>query len=677
MESSSASVDGPLGISPPSVEREVRRLHELIRESRYAEALAPTEALVLVVPQNRDALYLLAVTQRALRKIDECLKTLATLEQYHPRFSRLFEERGYCYVALRDAPRAIGALLQGVNINPALPGAWSMLQGLYSITGDTRNAAIAGEHVSKLKQLPPEIVQSTALYSDGELTLAENIIRPFLLQHVDNVDGMRVLAKIAIARQAFDDAEMLLESALRLAPHFRVARYDYALVLIERHRFGLAVRELDSFLEVEPDHRQGCTLKATALVGLGEHRKAIDIYRQLLVDAAPRADLHLSIAHSLKTIGELAQAIDAYRAAATDRPGYGDAYWSLANLKTYRFPDIELGTMLAEEAKPDIGAVDRYHFCFAIGKAYEDRCEFAHSWHFYERGNALKRAEVHYDPALIESNTRQQIEICTQEFFDARRNWGSSSNEPIFIIGMPRSGSTLIEQILASHSQVEGTQELAEIPRFANELQGHESDRSAPRYPEVLARMETTDFERFAQRYLDDTRPYRASNKSRFVDKMPNNFRHLGLIHLMLPNAKIIDARREPMACCFSNLKQLFARGQEFTYSIEDISRYYRTYLELMEHWNRVLPGRILRIQHESVVDDLEGSVRKILDFCELDFEPACVEFYKTPRSVRTASSEQVRQPIFRDGLEQWTHYQRWLGPLEAALADALCRYRE
>ena len=664
--------------SPPSpVEREVRRLHELIRESRYAEALAPAQALVVAVPQNRDALYLLAVTQRALRKIEESLKTLEALEKHHPRFSRLFEERGYCYVALRDAPRAIGALLQAVNINPALPRAWSMLQGLYTMTADTRNAATAAEHVAKLKQLPPEVVQSTALYSDGDLILAENTIRPFLLHHVDNVDGMRILAKIAIARQIYDDAETLLEAALKLAPQFRVARYDYALVLIERHRFAQAVRELDIFLESEPDNRQGRTLKATALVGLGEHQTAIDIYRELIVDAAPCADLHLSIAHALKTIGRFAEAIDEYRAAAADRPGYGDAYWSLANLKTYRFPDAELGTMLAEEANSEIDPVDRYHLCFAIGKAYEDRGEFAESWHFYERGNALKRAEVDYDPARIESNTRQQIEICTQEFFAARRNWGSSSDEPIFIIGMPRSGSTLIEQILASHSQVEGTQELAEIPRFAHELQGHESDRTAQRYPKVLAQMQAGDFERYAQRYLDDTRPYRSTTKPRFIDKMPNNFRHLGLVHLMLPNAKIIDARREPMACCFSNLKQLFARGQDFTYSVEDIARYYRTYLELMEHWNRVLSGRILRIQHENVVEDLEGNVRKILDFCELDFEPACVEFYKTPRSVRTASSEQVRQPIFRDGLDQWKKYEPWLGPLQESLGDALVRYRE
>jgi tetratricopeptide (TPR) repeat protein len=678
VESSAASPDGPFGVSPPSpVEREVRRVHELLRESRHAEALAPTQALVRLVPQNRDALYLLAVTQRALSHIDESLKALETLEKYHPRFSRLFEERGYCYVALRDAPGAIRALLQAVNINPALPGAWSVLQGLYLLAGDTRNAATAQEHVSKLKQLAPQVVQATALYSDGDLTLAENIIRPYLRQNGDDVDGMRILAKIAIAREIFDDAELLLESALRLAPHFRAARYDYALVLIERHRFQQAIRELESFLESEPEHRQGRTLKATALVGLGEHQKAIDIYRQLIVDATPPADLHLSIAHALKTIGKLGEAIEAYRVAAADRPGNGEAYWSLANLKTYSFPETELGSMLAEQAKPDLGAVDRYHLCFALGKAFEDRCEFADSWHFYERGNGLKRAELHYDPALIETNTQQQIEICTQEFFGARRNWGSASNEPIFIIGMPRSGSTLIEQILASHSQVEGTHELAEIPRIAHELQGRESDRSAPRYPRVLAQMAESDFERFAERYLQDTRAYRASNKPRFIDKMPNNFRHLGLIHLMLPNAKIIDARREPMACCFSNLKQLFARGQEFTYSIEDISRYYRTYLELMEHWNRVLPGRILRIQHESVVDDLEATVRRILDFCELDFEPACVEFYKTPRSVRTASSEQVRQPIFRDGLDQWTHYRPWLAPLEAALGDALCRYRE
>ena len=288
------------------------------------------------------------------------------------------------------------------------------------------------------------------------------------------------------------------------------------------------------------------------------------------------------------------------------------------------------------------------------------------------RSSALN---CHYRPEIVETNTRAQMEVCTAEFFASRAGVGAASDEPIFIVGLPRSGSTLLEQILASHTRVEGTQELPDIPRIAAELQGRAPDLDHPRYPAVLTDLTAEDFKRLGERYLADTRIYR-TGKPRFIDKMPNNFRHLGLMHLMLPNARVIDARREPMACCFSNLKQLFANGQEFTYSIEDIARYYRTYLDLMQHWDRVLPGRVLRVWHEDVVDDLETSVRRILDFCGLEFQPACVEFHRTERSVRTASSEQVRQPIFREGLDQWRHFEPWLGPLQQALGDALVRYR-
>ena len=346
-----------------------------------------------------------------------------------------------------------------------------------------------------------------------------------------------------------------------------------------------------------------------ACVGIGEHQPAITLYRKLLAASSGAAELHVSLANSLKAVGRQKEAAECYQMAAAARPSFGDAWWSLANLKTYRFSEDEIAHMRAKETAPAMDPVDHYHLCFALGKAFEDRNEYAESWQFYERGNALKRTESLYRSDISETNTRKQIEVCTAQFFAARASAGVPDPDPIFIVGLPRSGSTLIEQIPASHSQVEGTQEL--------------------------------------------------------------------FIHLMMPNAKIIDARREPMACCFSNLKQLFTRGQEFTYSIEDIARYYRTYLELMRHWDAVLPGRILRVWYEDVVEDLEGNVRRILKFCGLEFEPACVEFYKTERSISTASSEQVRQPIFRDGLFQWRNYERWLGPLKDNLDDGLIRYRE
>jgi tetratricopeptide (TPR) repeat protein len=660
-----------------TVESEVARIRALIKERRFAEGVAT--ALRVRVPENRDVLYLLALGQRQLTRSADALATLEQLERFHPGYSRLYQERGHCYVAMKDAPQAIQAFLRAVAINPALPASWGMLEGLYRMCGDADNAGRAAAHVAKLKTLPQEVITATGLFSDGELVAAEKTIRAFLLAHGDHVEAMRLLARIGAALEVFDDAELLLEAVLERFPDYSAARHDYASVLLGRHKYSHALIELDKLLGADPANRQYRTLRATALVGLGDHARAITLYEDLLRDAPRRspnsAELHLSIAHSLKTLGRQSDAIGEYRAATRERSDFGDAYWSLANLKTYRFTDAELESMRAAEAGPATGLVDRHHLCFALGKAYEDRGEYAESWAHYQRGNALKRAESRYRPEVIELNTANQKSVCTRKFFEQRTGFGVEGTAPIFVLGLPRSGSTLIEQILASHSAVEGTQELAEIPRYVLELQGRERDFGSPRYPAVLVQLPAAEYVRFAEKYLHDTRVYR-TGRPRFVDKMPNNFRHIGFIHLMVPNAKIIDARREPMACCFGNLKQLFARGQEFAYSIEDIARYYRTYLELMEHWDAALPGRVLRVHHEDVVEDLERSVRLILDFCELPFEPACVEFHRTERSIRTASSEQVRQPIFRDGLDQWRHFETWLGPLREALGDALVRYR-
>jgi tetratricopeptide (TPR) repeat protein len=656
---------------------EVPRIRGLLRRREFTQALAAGETLLGRTPDHRDALLFVAIAQRYLGRIDDALNTLAKLQRHHPRFSRLHEERGHCFVVMKQAPQAIEAFLAAVNINHALPASWSMLEGLYRMTGQAENAAMAASQMATLKNLPHEVVAATGLFMDGDLDAAEPMVRAYLLQHGNQVEAMRLLARIGIARKVFDDAELLLAAVLELAPDYHAARAEYAEVLIELHRYQEARRELDRLSRGEAERRpyyQG--LLATAAVGLGEHERAVGLYRDLLQGTPADADLHLSIAHALKTLGQSDEAIASYRRAAACRPGFGDAYWSLANLKTYRFTDEELTRLTAFQAEPTIGVADRYHLHFALGKALEDNGEFAESFHYYQLGNALKRSESRYRPEIIENNTRQQIEVCTAEFFASRGGCGIPDPDPIFIVGLPRSGSTLLEQILASHSQVEGTQELPNIQQIVGNLQGRDPDLNNPRYPRILAEMALKEFGQLGQQYLDATRVYR-SGKPYFIDKMPNNFRHLGLIHLMLPRAKIIDARREPIACCFSNLKQLFAKGQEFTYSIEDIARYYRTYLELMRHWDQVLPGWVLRIDHEDVVDDLEGNVRRILDFCGLAFEPQCIEFHKTVRSVRTASSEQVRQPIYREGLDQWKHFEPWLEPLKHALGDALKRYRD
>jgi tetratricopeptide (TPR) repeat protein len=663
-------------IAPTSVvEQEVVHLRALQKAGGHNEALQRAQALLDDYPNNRDLLLAAAISLRHLMRVPEALAVLDRLEGLQPKFSQAHQERGLCHIALKDAPSAIEALLRAVNLNPALPMSWRMLEGVYRLTGDSDNAAIAAVQIAALRSLPPEVVSATSLFFDGDLVSAERIVRAHLLTHGDHPEAMRLLAKIAVAREALDDAELLLESMLTLTPDHRMARCEYGQVLVQRHKYAQALEQARRLLALDPRNLEYRTLEASATVGLGDHETAIELYRDMLADTPQAPDTHLWLGHALKTVSRLPEAIDAYHAAAAARADFGDAYWSLANLKTYRFGDEELARMRALEAAETTAPADRYHLCFALGKALEDRDEPAASWFYYERGNALQRAESNYRPEILETNTAKQIEVCTRDFFQRRAGWGDPRPDPIFILGLPRSGSTLLEQIFASHSQVEGTQELSEVQRVVIDLQGRDPDLDNPPYPEVLAGLSQDDFRRLGGAYLTDTRAYR-TGKPFFIDKMPNNFRHIGLIHLMLPNAKIIDARREPMACCFSNLKQLFARGQEFSYSAEDIARYYRTYLDLMRHWDAALPGRILRVHHEDVVADLEGSVRRMLDYCGLAFEPACVEFHKTKRSVRTPSSEQVRQPIFRDGLDQWKKYEPWLEPLKLALGDALERYR-
>ncbi|MGZ3272565.1 MAG: sulfotransferase [Caulobacteraceae bacterium] len=651
-------------------------LRQLQQAGRHAEALARAQRLLAELPENRDVLLITATSQRCLGQIDAAMRTLDQLERLHPRFSRLHQERGMCFVGRRDAPRAIETLLVAVNINPALPASWTMLEGLYRMTGDQQNAATAAAHVETLKALAPEVVAATSHFSDGDIGLAEQIIRPYLLQHGDDPEAMRLLARIGIELQVLNDAETLLEAVLARLPGYHAARYDYVQTLIKRQKHIEARAEVQKLLAIDPANGDYLTLAANAEVGLGQSERALEIYAEMLRLQPSSWDVPLWMGHAQKTIGQVPEAIASYRAAAAARPNFGDAYWSLANLKTYRFTDEEIARMRAEEDAPTTAPVDRFHLCFALGKALEDRGEHEESWTFYNRGNALKRSESRYVPEITEGNTEAQKRVCTRSFFAERAGWGDPRPDPIFVVGLPRAGSTLIEQILASHSQVVGTLELSDVQRAVLDIQGQGPRDERPRYPDALTQLSAKAFRAMGGRYLADTRAYR-TDRPFFIDKMPNNFRHVGLIHLMLPNAKIIDARRDPMSCCFSNLKQLYAQGQEFTYSVEDIARYYRTYVALMRHWDEALPGRVLRVQHEDVIDDLEGSVRRILDYCGLPFEEACIRFHENTRAVRTPSSEQVRRPIFRDGLDQWRSYEPWLEPLKAALGDALTTYRD
>jgi len=663
----------------PTTEARIEILREHLRVNQFSQLFNSAQEFLNEGFTDRRIKYYFSLALRNLGRIDEAINALNELVRTEPRYSRPYQELGHCYVAKRDAVAAIAHYRKALEINPALPAVWDQLAGLYKIVGQVALSQDAARQAHAIRQMPDAIVIATGAFADGDLKLAERLTRDFILREGDHFEAMRLLARIGVALEIYDDAEILLREVVKRVPDYHAARQDLACVLLDRHKYIEAKRELDQLLKGFPENKHYQTLLASAVVGLGQHREAIELYKTIIAheDKEPKAkaEIELSIAHSYKTIGETDQAIHYYHQAIASQPNFGDAYWSLANLKTYRFSDADLSAMEAKAALIDLNAEDRINLEFALAKAYEDRKTFASAWQHYEKGNQLKRAASRYRPDLIELNTANQKQVCTREFFAARQNYGLKIKTPIFILGLPRSGSTLLEQILASHSQVEGTLELADIPRLAIELQGYNPDLNNPRYPKVLSDLPAEFFAEQANRYLKETEVYR-TGKFHFIDKMPNNFRHIGLIHLMFPEAPIIDARREPMACCFGNFKQLFARGQEFTYSIDDIARYYRTYLELMEHWDRVLPGRVLRVHHEDVVNDLEGSVRRLLAYCGLEFEPACLEFYRTERSVRTASSEQVRQPIYRDGLTQWQNFEQWLDPLKVKLGDALTRYR-
>ncbi len=660
---------GVLNADPAStpVEAEVRHIRQRLETGAYDAAWQGCVALLQRVPENRDVLYMKAVSERYLGRPQKALETLAALDATHPNYSRLHQERGHCFIAMRDPAAALEAFLRAVNLNAALPASWHALRILFGSARRPDDAEMAAGHVAKLASLPPEIVTASSLFFDGEEIEAERIVRAFLKREPTHVEGMRLLARIGMKLGVLEDAEFLLESVLTFSPGYQPARYDFVRVLLQRHRHQRALDESRILLAADLANRDYRAVYAAACLALADYDEALGTYRALVAESPHAADLHLSIGHALKTLGRQAEAIEAYRRAAEVQPSFGDAYWSLANLKTYRFDEADIARMQEEEARASVSENDRAHLCFAIGKALEDRGEYDRSFGFYERGNAIKRDELGYRPETIERNARRQIAFFTPEFIASRADVGCKRADPIFIVGLPRAGSTLLEQILASHPEVEGTMELADISRLVVRLQGRDHDDNAPRYPGVLGELPAETLEEFGARYIKDTEIYRSGRRF-FIDKNPNNFRHLGLIHLILPRAKIIDARREPMACCFSNFKQLFAAGQDFTYGLEEIGRYYRSYLELMAHWDRVLPGRILRVQHEDVVDDLEGSVRRLLDFCELAFDQRCLDFHKTERSVRTASSEQVRQPIFRDGLDQWRNFEPWLGKLREVL---------
>ena len=624
-----------------------------------------------ITPQDRETHYYYCVCLRYLNRLPDARGELESLLSRFPRFARGYQEMGYTLKALSDQPKALSSFRTAVTLNDALLGSW---RALIELTSTTSKPAIYDEAVTQtrnLEGLPKALLQVRDWINEGRLAQAEQLCRQFLIRHPKQVEGMRLLAYIGVQTEVLDDAEVLLENAVRFEPDNDLARYDYMGVLYKRQKYAASFEQAERLIQKAPENIRHQTAYANQCVAIGRFDEAIEIYDRVIPQVTDPAMVHLLKAHALKTIDQSEQAITAYRAAYENKPGFGDAYWSLANLKTYRFTDLEVEAMLTSVAEPNLSPVDHVHLNFALGKHFEDGKDFEQAFAFYQQGNNLKQRQIGYDGELLSQRLNLQTTVCDDVLFKQRKNSGCQAPDPIFIVGLPRSGSTLLEQILASHPQVDGTQELPNIAAFAFELDGRRRLQDAPQYPACLTSIPDNELAAMGQKYLDDTQIHRGQAPF-FIDKMPNNFRHIGLIQLILPNAKIIDARRHPMACCFSGFKQLFASGQEFSYSLEDIGRYYQDYISLMNHWHRVLPGKILTVHHEAVVFDLEAQVRQLLAFCGLAFDPACLNFHQTERSVRTPSSEQVRQPIYQSGLEAWMGFEPWLAPLKAAIGDAV-----
>jgi tetratricopeptide (TPR) repeat protein len=486
-----------------------------------------------------------------------------------------------------------------------------------------------------------------------------------------------MLSEVAARLGRDADAEQLLERCLELAPSFTGARYNHALILHRRNKPAAALQQLELLLKAEPRNPAYLNSRAVVLAKIGDYRESIEIYAQVLATSPKSAKIWMSYGHALSASGRQKESIAAYRRSIGLAPSLGEAYWSLANLKTFRFSPQELAAMRAQLERTDLGAEDRFHFEFALGKAMEDAQDYAASFAHYVEGNRGRRAEIYYDAHETDAVVQRSRAAFVPRFFSQRVGFGTPAPDPIFILGLPRSGSTLIEQILASHSQVEGTMELQNILNMARELRGQKSDDEDPNYVQVLAQLTADQCRALGEQYLAETRIQRKTGRPYFIDKMPNNWLHVGFIHLILPNAKIIDARRHPMACCFSGYKQHFARGQHYTYSLEEIGRYYAKYVELMAHMDKLLPGKIHRVIYEQMIQDTEREVRGLLAYCGLPFEDACLRFYENERAVRTASAYQVRKPIFREGLDHWRHFEPWLDPLKAALGSVLSAYPE
>jgi tetratricopeptide (TPR) repeat protein len=627
------------------------------------------------VPNHPRAMLLLGASHRKIGNVSMSIQILESLVTEQPYSAAAHYELG---LALQQGDRpdgAVAALRQAVALKPGFPDAWRALGDVLMDRGDLSGADAAYARQLQVSTHDPQLMAAASALCDNQIPHAETLLRDRLKQFPTDVAAIRMLAEVAGRLGRYNDAESLLARCLELAPSFHGARHNYAIVLHRQNKFAQAIDQIEQLSQVDPQNPSYRNLRAVLLARIGEYREAIAIYENILATYPLQFAIWMSYGHALAAAGRDQESIEAYRRCIQLTPTNGEAYWSLANLKTFRFRAGELRAMREQLKRTELKEEDLFHFHFALGKALEDSRQFAESFEHYSLGNTLRRKGIDYAADENTAQVQRSQEILTQDFFQARRGYGTNASDPIFIVGLPRAGSTLIEQILASHSAVEGTMELPDIISMARTLSGKKKRSDPSLYPAVFANLSLQHFRELGEQYLAQTRIQRKTNKPYFIDKMPNNFLHIGLIHLALPNAKIIDARRHPMACCFSAFKQHFARGQHYTYNLDEVGRYYLDYVDLMSHFDSALPGAIHRVFYESLVDNLEFEVRRLLTYCRLPFEPECLNFHRNPRPVRTASSQQVRKPIFREGLDHWRNFEPWLGTLKQSLGHALADY--
>ncbi len=646
----------------------------LINSGQLSRAVALCRECLGRDPGNVNMTALLGAILIKTREFSEAERHLYKVIELAPNFAKPHEDLGYLLIELGRPGDAVAHLENAVRLDPKSEMAHFYLGRALSMVGRGREADVAFEASFELSPARRKLAQAAEHHKAGRLDQAASLYRELLGESAGNVDAMRLLAGVLSHRTSADEAESLLRQAIALAPDYTLAYLDLGSLLHEQYRYAEAIDCFRRAVQLQPRSAKTHYMLASSLAPAGKTYDALDEYQRVLEIKPEHAGAWLGMGHTLKTVGLQAEAIDAYRECIRVRPENGESYWSLANLKTYQLSDDDIAEMKsALERGSDLAEQSAVNFLFALAKASEDAGDFESAWEYYSEGNARQRQQEFYDPVQTEVTNDEIIEVFSREFLEENSGSGHPDPAPMFIVGLPRSGSTLIEQILASHSMVEGTSELPYLGRVATSLNRNRAD--GINYPFALRELKAHHFRALGQDYLERARLHRNTDRPRFVDKMPNNFPSVGLAHLILPNAKIIDARRYPLDSTLSCYRQLFARGQTFVYDLTEIGEYFLEYQRMMDHWHEVLPGRVLTVQYEDLVTDFDNQARRLLEFCELPWEDACASFYDTERPVRTASSEQVRQPIYTRSIHFWRNYQSHLEELIEVLEPILPRY--